>query len=312
MSKSVKKSQKQGKKDVLKTLVPYFKLKMGEVGDRVSCKLGGYAQPNDKIQDEPIDSIDDNKKMNFGLYEVAFMTQHCNISGSYLVKNDKLPIFSKHVLYSRQFLSGNLFSCFLYFTLDEKTLEMVKNKKKEIKTSDGRIMQIDDFSKYYNLLMSGTFTMELLTIDDDFLQKFLEFKRDKLEEEFMLDYIDEFEKGDDNEKDLILLKINEKIKTSLNIYEKYFEPITIEKPRKKKIIQAMDDLFSNPHMKELINFGLKLRDKKRIEESCPDQTFEKPKKVINLKDLKEFENDECLDDKINEMLENCSDSDNSM
>lgn len=306
MSKSVKKAQKEAHRDILKTLVPYFKLTMGEFGGRATCKLGGYAQPNDKIQDDIIESIDDKKKATYGVYETSYITQHCNISGSYLIKNDKLPIYCKSVLYNRQFLSGNLFSCYLYFTLDEKTIEIVHGKKKEI-ISNGQKMIVDDFSKYYNLLMSGTFTMELLTIDDDFLKFFLEHKRDKLESEYMMEYINEFEQGDDNEKETILSKINDKIEIMLNIYKKYFEPITIENPRKRKIIQAMDELFANPHMDEFIEFGLKFRDKKRIEESCPDQTFERPKKVINLKDLKEHEDH--LDEKIDELLENCSDSD---
>lgn len=312
MSKSTKKIQKQEKKDMLRTLVPYFKLKMGDIGDRVSCKLGGYAQPNDKIQDDIIDSVDDSKKMTFGLYNVSYMTQHCNISGSYLVKHEKLPIFCKHVLYARQFLSGNLFSCYLYFTLDEKTLSVVQGKKRDIVDKDGKIIQVDDFSKYYNLLMSGTFTMELLTIDEDFLTKFVEQKRDKLSDQFMLESMEEFENASDNEKDIILSNINLKIDSIIEIYKNYFQPITIENPRKKKIIAKMNELFSNPHMEELIEFGLKLRDKKRIEESCPDQTFEKPKKVINLKELKEFEGSDCLDDKINEMLADYSDSDESV
>jgi hypothetical protein len=312
MSKSVKasnkKAKKQGERDVLKTLVPYFRLKMGELGGRATCQLAGYAQPNDKIQDDIIDSVDDGKKSTHGVYEISYMTQHCNISGSYLVKNDKLPIYCKSVLYSRQFLSGNLFSCYLYFTLDEQTKETVQNKTKKV-MSNGVEVEVKDYSKYYNRLMSGKFTMELMTIDDDFLKNFLEHKRDELESEFMMEYIDEFEGANDEEKENILSKINDKIDVMLSVYKKYFEPVEIENPRKKKIIQAMDDLFANPHMSELISFGLKFRDKKRIEESCPDQTFERPKKVINLRELKEHEDN--LDEKLDEMLENCSDSDYS-
>lgn len=310
MSKSAKKTQKQGKRDMLRNLVPYFRLTLGELGGRVTCKLGGYSQPKDKIQDEIIDSIDDKRKESYGLYETGYITQHCNISASYLVKNDKLPVYCKSVLYSRQFLSGNLFSCYLYFTMDDQTKDFVSGRTKEI-ISDGKKVVINDYSKYYNMLMSGKFTMELLTIDDDFLKNFLERKRDDLEAEFMLECVDEFDGANDDEKEIMLSKMNDKIDIMLNVYKKYFEPIEIENPRKNRIIKAMDDLFSNPHMAELIEFGLKFRDKKRIEESCPDQTFERPKKVINLRELKECEEDN-LDERIDEMLENCSDSDQSV
>lgn len=295
MSKSAtKKSKKQETKDILKTLVPYFKLTIGQLGGRATCKLAGYAQPNDKIQDEGIESVDDGKSFTYGAYDVNYLTQHCHISGSYLVKNDKLPIYNKSVMYSRQFLSGNLFSCYLYFTLDEQT-----------KTA------LTDYTKYYNRLLSGTFTLELMTIDDDFLDNFIAHKREKLESEYMIDIIDEFENANDEEKENLLSKMTEKIDVLLDVYKNYFKPITIENPRKLKIIQAMDKLFANPHMSELIEFGLKFRDKKRIEESCPDQTYERPKKVINLKDLKEFEGTDELEARIDAMLENCSDSDYS-
>lgn len=307
MSKLAK-SDKQSQKDMLKTLVPYFRLTFGELGGRVTCKLGGYAQPNDRLQDEIIEAVDDDKKFKYGVYDVNYLTQHCNISGSYLVKNEKLPIYCKSVLYSRQFLSGNLFSCFLYFTLDDKTKETVQNKKREI-MQDGKKITIDDYSKYYNRLMSGTFTLELMTIDDDFLKNFLEYKRDELESTIMSEFIEEFDNADDDIRCEIMAKINDRIEIELKIYEKYFEPIVIENPRKKKVIQAMNDLFANPHMDELIQFGLKFRDKKRIEESCPDQTFERPKKVISLKELKEYTNENELDEKIDAILNNCSDSD---
>ena len=308
MSKSVKKTKKQEEHNILKNLVPYFRLSLGDLGGRVTCKLGGYAQPNDRIQDNIIESIDDEKSLKYGLYDVNYLTHHCNISGSYLVKNDKLPIYCKNVLYSKQFISGNLFSCFLYFTLDDQTKDLIQNKTRKV-VINGEEKLIDDYSKYYNRLMSGKFTLELMTIDDDFLKKFLEYKKEKLESTIMIDYIDQFENSNEDEQEKIMLEISDKINVVLDVYKKYFEPIEIENPRKNKIVKMMDDMFDTEHMKEFIDFGLKFRDKKRIEESCPDQTFERPKKVINLKELKDYEGN--LDEKIEEIINDYSDSEQS-
>ena len=292
VAKKSKKDLKSDQRDLFKSLVPIFKLKLGNLGNRVLCKLQGYVQDGEKIQDDPVDSIDDKRTETFGMYDISYMTTQCNISGSYLVKNDKLPIMCKSVMYNRKFLSGNLFSCFLYFTLDNATREM-----------------LTDPSKYNDRMMSGEFTLELLTIDDDFLETFLKYKRGILENQLMESLFDAFDAANDDEKENIMTNIQNTVTEKLEVYKKYFEPITIESPKKHKIVAAMDGLFANSHMTELIDFGLKFRDKKRIDESCPDQTFEVPKKIINSKDLKDDPDN--IDEKLDKLLENCSDSDYS-
>jgi hypothetical protein len=292
VAKKSKKDLKADQREIFKSLVPIFKLKLGSMGNRVLCKLQGYVQNGEKIQDDAVDSIDDKRTETFGMYDISYLTTQCNISGSYLVKNDKLPIMCKSVMYNRKFLSGNLFSCFLYFTIDSTTRDI-----------------LTDPSKYNDRMMSGTFTVELLTIDDDFLENFLKHKKHILEDQLMESLIDAFENANDDEKENIMTNIQNTINVKLEVYKKYFEPISIETPKKTKIIATMDELFANPHMTELIDFGLKFRDKKRIEESCPDQTFEVPKKIINLKDLKDDPDN--MDEKLDKLLENCSDSDYS-
>lgn len=283
---------KQDKKNILKSLVPVFKLKMCALGNRSQCKFSGYVGENEKIYDDMLPSQDDNRKETFGQYELTYITTHCNISGSFLLKNNKLPVLCKSASYSRKFLSGNIFNVFLYFTLDDATITNLTNP-----------------TQYVNRLMSGTYTLELITIDDDFLENFVKFKKQRLENDLFEASCVDFDKSLDDEKEQIMLDIEKKITKEIETIESYFKPIQIENPRKKKIIEEMDKMFSMPLMTEFIDFGLKFRDKKRIEESCPDQTFEKPKKIINLKELKN--NIENIDDKLDEMLANISDSDNS-
>src|SRR5690606_19995701 len=78
----------------------------------------------------------------------------CNIPGDFLIKNSRIPVYYLSIIYNRQFITGNLFNIFLYFTIDEET------KKR-----------LDKPNKYYKALMNGKFSLQFVPVDENFLDK---------------------------------------------------------------------------------------------------------------------------------------------
>ena len=87
----------------------------------------------------------------YGPYQITMRACACNISGSYLISNTKLPVYYATLLYEKQFVSGQLFTLFVYFTLDTETKKVLLHPK-----------------NYVNKSMGGKFTLELVS-DESFL-----------------------------------------------------------------------------------------------------------------------------------------------
>ena len=269
--------------------VPIFRLKsMGS--DRVICKHIGNVEQKDEIIDEPLDL--NNNILNIGIvgqYEIYAKACLCNIVGNYLINNIKYPIYYMTLLYSKKFVTGYLFTIFLYFTIDDITI-------KELTTPN----------KYINRLMTGKYTMEFVA-DDDFLSKFLEKMKPEIENYFMERYVEQFELSDEEGKARIMETVINDVNNKLNEYRNIFEPEVVTNINKNKVIEKMQNIYNNKNMKDLILFGLNIREKERIEKSCPDQDYTMPKKIINLKELKE--NPDIMEEKIDEYINDMSDDD---
>lgn len=288
-SKSVKKTNKQVK------VVPVFRLKpMGD--NRCISKYIGNIDETEQLIDQPIEMCGDNldkKKIlgdcayyvgEFGAYELTARSCVCNISGSYLIKNNKLPIYYVTFLYEKKFVSGQLFTLFVYFTIDNETENTLLTPK-----------------NYVNRSMSGKFTLELVS-DESFLSFLINRRTPEIEDELMKKYADEFNENntdDDNNK------IMEKIKTELNdklyAYRKFFEVTTINYPKKSLVINKMKEIIDNELFGDMVRTGLLQREIDRKEKSCPDQDYKIPKRIINLKEIREHP------EKLDEYMDNLSD-----
>ena len=289
-SKSKEKSNKRT------DMVPVFRIRpMG--ADKALSKYIGNIDMKEQLVDQPLemvcDGIDKTKVVGeytyvvgqIGSYQIITRACICNISGSYIIKNSKLPVYYATMLYEKQFVSGQLFTLFIYFTLDEQTEKELLLPK-----------------NYVNRLMGGKFTLELVS-DESFLTFLVENKTPEIETELMMKYFDEFESADDEHKQIIMKKISEETTEKLNSYRKFFEPVDIPYPKRTFIVSKMNELLKNELFKDLIAVGLKQREIDRREKSCPDSDYKIPKKIINLKEIKEHP------EKLDEIMNNLSDVD---
>lgn len=298
--------------------VPVFRL-IPKSSARLVCSHIGYAKIKDDLVDQPyeFDEKDDLTGSNvlvgigsFGDYAVCAKGNVCNISASYLIKNKKLPVFYMSVLYSKRFISGGLFSLFLNFELDENTLKEVQDPKE---TEDQKQKRINDKTltsnprRYINRLLGGKFTIDLVT-DDGFLADVLERRKPMIEDILMKKYIDEFDKAASDSSDeaqIIMDKITSETENKLDEYRRLFQPLAVDLPFVNPIMKQFKKMVKSEIFRDLIVEGLNCREKERKEKSCPDQDFKPPKKIINLKDLKEHP------EKIDELVDNLSATDSS-
>ena len=72
----------------------------------------------------------------------------------------------------------------------------------------------------------------------------------------------------------------------------------------KKILENIEREFRLDIYKDLMNVSLQMRQDERIKEKCPDQKYEKPKRIIDLKLFKEHP------EKLTEFIDNLSDYEN--
>lgn len=290
-SKISKKEEYEKKKN--EQIFPVFRMKILGA-ERAQCKyLGNVSNEND-IMDEGIELTTVPEKNPHGAfavklgvfkkYEVFMKACSCNIVGSYLLANKKYPVFYLTLIYASQLVSGQLFSSFLYFTPDEDILNTLEKPK-----------------QYVNRTMAGKYTLELLG-DDSFLATIIEKKTPEVEEKVMIEYMDRFENATDEEKDALGTEINEKVQKKLDEYRELFLAKEINgTPSKTKTLNIMEQTFRKDIFKELINICIDIRNEERIKDKCPDMTYEKPKRVIDLKLFKEHP------EKMEEFLDNLSD-----
>jgi len=298
-STKVKPKSKESKKEARKKfmeMAPVFRIKPLGV-DSSMCKYLGNIENSDKLTDELIefDKKEDStygkstiKLYDIGKYEILLKVCACNIIGNYILKNKKIPAYYVTMVYSNQLVSGQLFTLFLYFTIDEKT-------SKEL-----------ILPKHY---MYGSYTLEL-SADDGFIDFMMNKLTPELSEKIMEAFVDEFDKANDDEKEILNEIVSNQLESELNIYKKMFDPINVTKPPSRShIIKVMENFMRDEKIKRLAEIAIELREKDRRERMCPDQTFEPPKKVLNLREFRDHP--EKLEEYLDNLSNDSDDSDNS-
>jgi hypothetical protein len=286
---------KQSKKEARKKfqeMAPVFRIKpLGT--DSCMCKYLGNIENSEKLTDEliefdkPADELYGKstiKLYDIGKYEIMLKVCACNIIGNYVLKNKKIPAYYVTMVYVNQLVSGQLFTLFLYFTPDEKTQkELVLPKH------------------YVNKLMYGSYTLEL-SADDGFLDFMTSKLTPTLSEKIMGAFVDEFEEADDDGREILDKLVSEQLESELNLYKNLFNVSGITKsPSRTFIIKTMENFMRDDKMKVLAEVALELREKERRERMCPDQSFEPPKRVLNLREFRDHP------EKLEEYLDNLSD-----
>lgn len=272
---TVKKSKKELKNEKNKrceSLYPVFKLKILSK-ERAICKYIGNGDASKKLLDEPLEIIKDQHTIElgtYGRYTILLKGCNCNITGSYLLKNKKLPLFYVTMLYCSQLVAGYLYTIFVYFTMNEQTSQELKVPR-----------------DYVNKYMSGTYTMELLS-DEGFLSYIIEKKRSDVENLVMEKYFDEFNEASDNKKMELMNNINLEVEKELDVYRNMFEPVVInEIPKKSALIEKIKSIYSSEKFTDLIKIGLLHREEERQEKyGKKEEDFKIPEKSLKLTDFR--------------------------
>jgi hypothetical protein len=262
--------------------VPVFQLKTTYGSNSVKTKIIGVTGNEEDIRSKKMEFQTDDVSINkFGKnvlyidsykgYNIKAQAYISNIGGTYLVTQPKWPVMYMSLLYERKFVSGCIFSIFVFF-------EMSEESKKEL----------SDLKKYVNNNIYGKFSIEIIRDDkfDDLLNN--NFK-EKLEEKIMASYSDKFTElsnNDPSKLESLMEEIQNKITEELNTYKQLLDTVYLEFfTNKTKIIKYMTNLCKNKKILELIRFGINEREEERRTKNDVE-LFEMPQKYINLRDIK--------------------------
>jgi hypothetical protein len=275
----------KNKTDPYKDWTPLFRLKP-QSDRKAKCQFIGYCDDTGRLTDEMLEqsniSIEETVKrllpdLRTIEYSIYSHYKQCNVLGNFLVQNDKIPIYYTQILYSKKFIGGCLFNLSLLFNVSEETKKVLDSPKKYIQISK-------DGKSYTGAFMDGTYSLELsVPQEDNFLKKIRSFVLDDM---FKM-HNKQFEQAQSEEEKLAIMNnVTTELNNKLELYKKFFDPMTIEKhPGQNFILEKTKTIISDPLFKELIVYGLMLREKERMEER--EAIYEPPNKnVFNLKELK--------------------------
>ena len=179
------KKKKLIRSDEHQNLIPIFQLSP-ESTTTAKCKCIGTCNDIEKLTDEVIEIEDEKKEhniLNMGKvcgYDIIGKYCICNITGDYLIKNNKLPVYYLSVIYTKQFVTGCLFNIMLYITIDPECIKRMNNPQ-----------------KYVNAIIEGKYTIEVITLEEtEFVNKVKPFLIDRV----MVKYVNEFSNSDTDEK----------------------------------------------------------------------------------------------------------------
>jgi hypothetical protein len=280
---------------------PIFRLKakQNELDELASCEIKhvGFINQNEKLGDEPLEiNSDSNNKyvMSLGTidgYQITARAYRVNMTGHYMVNNNKLPLCSLQFLYAKTILSGSLFTLFVYLNLDKyKNSFLTKPQSFVGATVYGKYTLVLDTN---NELKSN----ELRELTDIFCEKYAI-------EEFAL----QLEENQNLTEEQILEKIKKLTEEKKMLYNQLIvgKPITHFKKITPFVKENLLDFAKSSQFLGLIKYGLHIRSKKRNEEyGAFNKEYSIPKKVFKVSEYEK--NPNMVDDYINNDVENVKD-----
>jgi len=311
--RQLKDEQKAEQEKKYKDVLPIFRVKPAYGSNTATMKLIGTVINGTKYGDEmmefgtPKEMIDKygNNVLHIcdvNGYTVVGKMYHCNLPGSFLIKNKVLPVFYMSIIYERKFVTGFLFSIYVYFTINDETMS-----------------RLDDPKKYLTQTLEGDYKIEL-DVDELFSANLVEYAKPVLEEKYMLELVDNDNNLDkisdvlgEEEMNEIIRNVINKVNNRLKEYEDIQKPICLTKyPHKNVIINKhMKEMCKNKIFLELVKYGTQMRDDERRGDKDGNYTYKLPKRIFDYNELKD--NPEKIDELLNdESLNRSSDeSDNS-
>lgn len=205
----------------------------------------------------------------------------CNIPGGFILKNKKIPMYYLRVGYERKFLSGHLFEIIVSYDISDESFELKNNPIKYLKSQ-----------------LMGQYVIEFMK-DDDFMENFEKHMRPKYQDRYLKEFAGtkDVNQMADEEMDDIVKSVSNKINERFGEIKKIMEPITLTQyPHKSVLVKHMRDLCSNEIFIEMVRESILMRDLNRKSEAVETYDPRLPKRVFNIKELRENP------DKIDEML----------
>jgi hypothetical protein len=272
------------------------------ISDVATCEIKhvGYMGKDDKLGDEIIElETPVNVQTMFGKntdylgkinkYDITVNAYKNNMTGSYLLKNVKLPVMSLQFMYKKNIVVGYLFNIFIYFELDTESARQLISAK-----------------KYVGARVTGKYVIGIELGDDLLLDENKNKLKEQIEKFAMEDIADELtnskeELSEEKLKDKLLKNIEEKT----NLYNSLIEGYDIGnfKNNTKFFNENLKVIYKNKHLEGLIKFALDVRNKKRIKQyGGSEEPYKIPEKIFRYKDYKN-------DEKLIEKYLNISDSD---
>lgn len=208
-------------------------------------------------------------KSLFG-YDITAVIMRNNIKGDILLKGEYFPIYSLSVGYTKNTLTGFLFDIFVGFAPNQESLQILKNPKGVV-----------------NAKLEGSFTIKVYC-DQQTTEKYSSFI-DSLDELIIEDpeiYNKIGTMSDEDEEDgmnYIQEKIDEVKEFYKDLQNGY---LMFEYENHDKTVDYLRDLYRTHKIDYLIRFALLESEKKRAKKYNAIESYEIPKKVIKLNQIK--------------------------
>ena len=260
--------------------IPIFRLKPQKYNSSFTVSHVGYIDTaKETLLDEIVDiTTTDYEIKRFGKntdyvktlfgYDITAVIMRNNIKGDILLKGEYFPIYSLSVGYTKNTITGFLFDIFVGFAPNQESLQKLKNPKGVV-----------------NATLEGTFTMKVYC-DKETTEKYLSFI-DSLDE-VVIEEPDIANKIASMSEDDGISYIREKIDEVKEFYKDLQNGyLMFEYDNHDKTVKKLRELYKTNKIDYLIKFALLESEKKRAKKYNAIESYEIPKKVIKLNQIKE-------------------------
>jgi len=261
---------------------PVFRLKPTPYSNDCIIKHVGYVNENEKLGDEIVEfKTSDDIVNKFGKnvdylgviknYIIKVYIFKNNLTGSYVIKNDFLPVYSLSITYEKNIVNGPLFDIFIGLKLDDKSKELKKNPK-----------------KIPNLKVYGDYQIKILCDDNvkNNIQNFYDnIGKELLNNENILNKLDNMTEEEFSKY------LQEQITLNKTYIEELINGKSIDRFQTitKTIENILRPLYCDYKLDLFINFALTKREEDRRKQYGAIEKYELPKRVLNIKDVENNE-----------------------
>jgi len=205
-------------------------------------------------------------------YDITAVIMRNNIKGDILLKGEYFPVYSLSVGFTKNTVTGFLFDIFVGFFPNHESLQILKNPKDIV-----------------NAKLTGSYTIKVYC-EQQVTEKYKSFI-DSLDEKIVEDPLIAEKISNMNEDDGIKYleeKINEIKEFYKDLQNGYLK---FEYKNKEDVIEKLRDLYRSHQIDYLIDFTLLESEKKRAKKYNAIESYEIPKNVIKLNQIKDNIND---------------------